>query len=1019
MKADGTIHPVTRRVETIIRPREIALEARFFFWLLVILLPFLALRYAFHEVVLREERTSLQLLKRELMNEAEETANRLKLERALAETLREIEIRAGFPPRDEAERFRFSRDVPLPFEAGPLAANLWQQIEKTIGTAPLFLFTLGPDGRESDSRMNPAYFSPLEMFPRRNVRAWLHGLARTPGRALWDESGGPPPDRLRWDGPDGTDRLRREITRFAQYYFGIYTKPFGADGQPRSFFTHRFGGGKLVLYHRFVTASGKPGAPVLGGYLVGFLERAVPFDRLFRQAVRRGNPGRFTYALKLGKKARGAIFTRNSRGIAVWNPLFRDLPLGTARTAGMLDIPLVGVRCGWEEFRHPARRFFALIDALLMLGGLLTLCLILFGERWNVIRNLDIRGKFLFSLGLAMSFPLLTFWTVATAFFSFHQRLEIKRELVTMAEHLARFENGLKSYSLSNRVRFIKWRKRLARMEHAPIRALEQLLDSILERNALDVIHLVRRDGQYSTRASLGTGDSWQKSRIVQTMVGPFTALGWAILKFVRSVTPEAEAFLKKSAGMTTALALMGNLNHREINAILLQDFKPLQMSIFGDRDAQYSVEIVSDAGASLPVPIAAVFMRETYDKLAESYMASLDNPLGNLGDDRSAFQIRSGLFSIPHLKGETTGSSGAWPRAAREDVLLRSIARQAVDSGREGTWDTRENGLPMLFAVRRFSPLPFVAVAGGHWRSNLPWGQTETGWVLLLALYSFGILFLQGIFLAGVFVLPLKRLTEAAARVGRGELEHSLSLDTGDEFAVLGHEFNLMTRGLRERQRLTRFVSDEAVLAVRNDLSRIRETGGLRVSRSVLFAHVRGFASLAELHPPEEIVALLNRYFDAMETGIVAHRGTIDKYIGDAIMAVFQPLEGEPHQAVRACRTAASMKRALEKLNQERSREGLFTIEIGIGIATGEMISGYIGSEDGRQSLTVIGDTVNLAARLESRSELAARSGIALCRATAEACRGAVAVHPLGTIPVKGKDLPVELFELVPEAGI
>ncbi len=1015
---DGMKQPRDSHAETVIRPREIAPEARLLFWFLVILLPFFTLRFAFREVIRREEATNLQLVKRELMNEAEDAANRLKLERGLADALQRIERRAGFPPVGEENRFRFSRDAPLPFEAAALAEDLWRGFGNAFGTAPLFLFTFGPDGRESEIRTNPAYISPLEQFSRRSVRNWLHALARTPGRSLWQPEKGVPDDRRRWEGNAGIERLRAEVTRFVTYYFGMYALPFGVPAQPRSFFTHRFGGEKLVLYHRFITASDQPDAPLLGGYLVGVLDRTVPARRLADQAARLGAPEQFGYLFGRGKTLRGPVFTKSRRGITLWNPLARDPGLPVKGITAGKDSPYLGVRIGWERIRHPARRFFSLVDFLLSAGGLFALWLILFGDRWMFVRNMDVRGKLLFALGLAMAFPLLAFWTAATAYFSFHQRLEIKRELISMSEQLARLENGLKSYSLSHRTRFLKWRKRFGKSDSWPISKVANLLDRLLRESELDTVQYVRRDGQTLIRTFPQGRGPWDETRIERIIADPFKAMAWALLRFTRSITPETEDAVKKSGGMISAAAFAEAFQNRELNGILLQDFRPLEISLFGDRAAQYSLEIVTEADAALPTPIGVLFARETYISLAESYMRSLANPLGNLGDGRSGFQVRAGLFSIPHLQGAGDATSGVWPEGARRDALLRSVARRAVDSDLEGTWDTRENGLPMLFAVRKFSPLPFVAVAGGHWRSDIAWWQTETGWAMLLAVYSVGILFLQGMVLAGAFARPLRKLTEAAARVGKGELDVDVTLETKDEFAMLGHEFNLMTRGLRERQRLTRFVSDEALRSVRRDQAAMRDAGGLRVRRTVLFAHIRGFSSLAESQPPEDVVALLNRYFDVMESVITARRGTIDKYISDAIMAVFAPLENAAPPELRAAGTALDMRRELATLNRERAAAGSFQIEIGIGIATGEMISGYIGSEDGRQSLTVIGDTVNLAARLESRSELASRTGIAICPATAEVCRGTCVVQPLGAIPIKGKDLPVSLFELLPEAG-
>ena len=1018
MMSDDSKKSRDSHAETVIRPREIAPEARLLFWFLVILLPFFALRFAFREVVRREEATNLKLVKRELMNEAEDAANRLKLERGLAETLQQIECRVGFPPFGEEDRFRFDRNAPLPFEAAALAENLWQGIGHALGTEPLFLFAFGPDGRESEIRTNPACISPREQFPRRSVRHWLHALARTPGRNLWQPDKGVPDDRRRWEGSAAIERLRTEVTRFVTYYFGMYALPFGVSGQPRSFYTHRFGGGKLVLYHRFITASDRPDAPLLGGYLVGVLERAVPPGRLADQAARLGAPERFGYLFGRGTAVRGPVFTKSRRGITLWNPLARDPGLPVKGMAPGTDSPYLGVRIGWERIRHPARRFFSVVDFLLAAGGLFALWLILFGDRWIFVRNMDVRGKLLFALGLAMAFPLLAFWTAASAYFSFHQRLEIKRELISMAEQLTRLENGLKSYSLSHRTRFLKWRTLLGKSDSWPLSKVANLLDELLRESELDTVQYVRRDGQNLIRTSPRERGPWDETRIERIIADPFKAMAWALLRFTCSITPETEDAVKKNGSMITAAAFAEAFQYRELNGILLQDFRPLEISLFGDRAAQYSLEIVTEAETALPTPIGVLFARETYISLAESYMRSLANPLGNLDDGQSAFQVRAGLFSISHLQGTGDATPGIWPEGARRDALLRSVARRAVDFGLEGTWDTRENGLPMLFAVRKFSPLPFVAVAGGHWRSDIAWWQTETGWALLLAVYSVGILFLQGMILAGAFIRPLRKLTEAAARVGKGELDIDVALETKDEFAMLGHEFNLMTRGLRERQRLTRFVSDEALRSVRRDQAVMRGAGGLRVRRTVLFAHIRGFSSLAEAQPPEAVVALLNRYFDVMEGVIASRRGTIDKYISDAIMAVFAPLEDADPSEIRAAETALEMRRELAVLNRERAAAGNFQIEIGIGIATGEMISGYIGSEDGRQSLTVIGDTVNLAARLESRSGLAGRTGIAICAATAEACRNACVVKPLGTIPIKGKDLPVSLFELLPEAG-
>ena len=158
---------------------------------------------------------------------------------------------------------------------------------------------------------------------------------------------------------------------------------------------------------------------------------------------------------------------------------------------------------------------------------------------------------------------------------------------------------------------------------------------------------------------------------------------------------------------------------------------------------------------------------------------------------------------------------------------------------------------------------------------------------------------------------------------------------------------------------------------------------GGVNQTITVLFADIRGFTSISEHAKPELIVKLLNLYFTAMSEVIFAHGGTLDKYIGDGLMAIFGAPTATAEDAENAVKAAAAMQRRMIDLNEELSAENLGRIAIGIGLHTGEATVGYIGSEK-RSEYTAIGDTVNLASRLESNavggqiliSEAAARAG-------------------------------------------
>lgn len=184
---------------------------------------------------------------------------------------------------------------------------------------------------------------------------------------------------------------------------------------------------------------------------------------------------------------------------------------------------------------------------------------------------------------------------------------------------------------------------------------------------------------------------------------------------------------------------------------------------------------------------------------------------------------------------------------------------------------------------------------------------------------------------------------------------------------------------------------------------------GGINQTITVLFADIRGFTSFSETENPEKIVTILNRYFSAMSEIIFAHGGTLDKYIGDGLMAIFGAPTATPEDAKNALKTAVAMQQRLVTLNNELEAEGLHRIQVGIGLHTGLATIGYIGSEQ-RSEYTAIGDTVNLAARLEQN----AKGGqILISEATAAESGGLFTLTMQHPLKVKNRLQPVPLFEV------
>ena len=204
------------------------------------------------------------------------------------------------------------------------------------------------------------------------------------------------------------------------------------------------------------------------------------------------------------------------------------------------------------------------------------------------------------------------------------------------------------------------------------------------------------------------------------------------------------------------------------------------------------------------------------------------------------------------------------------------------------------------------------------------------------------------------------------------------------------------------------RFMPEYVVKQILNNPDSFK-LGGINQTVTILFADIRGFTAFSERENPEKVVGLLNRYFSRMSEIIFAHGGTLDKYIGDGLMAIFGAPNATPEDARNALKTAITMQRQLSGLNKELEAENLARINIGIGLHTGVATVGYIGS-DRRSEYTAIGDTVNLASRLES----AARGGqILVSEATAQAGGDIFTFLPQEPLTVKNRLQAVSLFEV------
>ena len=271
----------------------------------------------------------------------------------------------------------------------------------------------------------------------------------------------------------------------------------------------------------------------------------------------------------------------------------------------------------------------------------------------------------------------------------------------------------------------------------------------------------------------------------------------------------------------------------------------------------------------------------------------------------------------------------------------------------------------------------------------------------------------------------PVRSLATAMRDVQQGNLDIQLPVGSTDEVGRLTDSFNFFVKELRSKERMKQTFGkyiDPRILEHVLAQPGAEAVGGGRRDMTVSFADLVGFTSLSERLTPLLMVTLLNRHFGLQAIAVQEHHGVVDKFVGDSVMAFWGPPFVKPEEhAVLACRAAQAQLGALDALRRELPditglRRDLPAIDLCIGICTGEVVVGNIGSDNTR-SYTVIGDTANLAARLE-RANRVYGTQILVAEATAQMTGSQFEMREIDTISVKGKTETTRVLELMSAAG-
>ena len=273
------------------------------------------------------------------------------------------------------------------------------------------------------------------------------------------------------------------------------------------------------------------------------------------------------------------------------------------------------------------------------------------------------------------------------------------------------------------------------------------------------------------------------------------------------------------------------------------------------------------------------------------------------------------------------------------------------------------------------------------------------------------GALFLIIIF-SMTLTSPIESLHEATQIVAQGNFDVVADVSSSDEVGELASSFNRMVTGLKERDKVKNLLNKFHGSSITEDLLKNDVgLGGKLKNVTVFFSDIRGFTKFSEGHSPEEVVTMLNEYFQIMVGIITKNHGVVDKFVGDAIMAVWGAPNSTDDDRYHAAKACLEMRVALAELNEVRRKRGQTEIKVGMGLHAGPAISGTIGSTE-RMEYTVIGDTVNMAARIEASTK-AFGTDMLVSDAVADAIASRFMLELAGKAEVKGKSQPIKMYKV------
>lgn len=750
--------------------------------------------------------------------------------------------------------------------------------------------------------------------------------------------------------------------------------------------------GNTIFYFSKATCSIKGHKANLGGYLVVFRLRDIPPNLLAKQACRK------TFYKKLHRKV---VFSKvsltcpdNLKPLGIYKIIEDDkkvyldsmLPQsllvflvqrGTLVPKGLTDIrnklPLLRVFVNKSDLRPGFYKYLKIIKffmlIIFLIGTIFIVRLNLFGFNFSM----SIKGKILLGISFSLILPVALFLFSGNLYNNFSNSIEKSVLKRTMENKLLEIKKTFSNFLRKKEIQNLEMAKSIEKVVNQNNKLLEPYLAKWLKNTGAETINLLRNNAEpitFQKKGIVAKSDSINNSSI---FFGTFLL---SMLNNAELRLPSIKIILseKGDEGLASQRDALNHLGEM----IRLEKVSP---------SSKFACIILYDKQGK---PSGYLQIEYSMQKLATDFF-SQSNVQKEMSEYFSGYDIDFS-YSIKNTK------SGRYDINSRKLTSLEN--KQLALSLKLKTPIQWESGDTLKY-IEPVSDLNYVGIvtAKPHGKLSNEYFKSIIKTITILVFIFIFVLLLAQLF----YVRPVKAISNQLHQIANNNLDYRCRLNTGDEFEMLANSFNEMAKDIAQKEQLEKFVSKDVLDDMHKMGTEDLKPGGDLIEASVLFCEIDNFEDYSKGHEADEIIELLNNFVAIVSKVCRANYGVIDKTIEGTLMVSFK--KGE--HAYNACKTALGISLALNKLTSNK-------FSCHSGISTGKLISGKIGSKSGKLDFTVIGDTVNMAARLKSIHSLGRLTKILVSKATKEAIRKYANCHKLGNIKIKGKQEEQPVYEII-----